>query len=202
MKHNVILILLGFILAANLPAQDSSKVKLGLGFTLVDFRDLGNTFFSYHYFSPNFLVPVILFEKVRIEPSIGYYNRFMKFEYPNEDHFYQLEDKNLHLGIGLFYLLKQKKFAYYLGTYYTYIFSEEVNKDEDGDEPTKGDGFALGPAFGTEYFFNPHFSLGGEVRFQYLNIDRVEKNKDGEKTRDIFYHSFITRAIIMLRFYF
>ncbi|WP_457565717.1 outer membrane beta-barrel protein [Caldithrix abyssi] len=201
-KYTLILLFLLSLSAAR--GQDSSSVKFGLGFTLVDFRDMANTFFSYHYFSPNFSIPIVIKNMVRIEPSIGYFNRNIEFKsQENENDFYKVSDSNTHLGLGLFFLKQYAPLQVYWGSYFSYIISTEKQNDKDDRDTEEGDGYSIGPAFGMEYLFNKHFSLGGEIRAQYLKLVREEDSTRETADKDkITYHSFVTRALITLRFYF
>ena len=197
-------ILFLFIFLNTAYSQDSSSVKLGLGFNLVDFKDVANTFFSYHYFSPNFSLPIIIKNKLKIEPSVGYYNRNLEYKsMKKENDSFKISDSNTHLGLGLFLLNKYQNFQIYYGSYFTYILTSEeqsYGKEKDTD---KGSGFSFGPSFGAEYLFNKHFSVGGEIRVQYLKIVRKKDSTNSSvNLLKITYHSFVTRAIIVLRFYF
>jgi hypothetical protein len=58
--------------------------------------------------------------------------------------------------------------------------------------------FSIGPAFGAEYLFGKHFSLGGEIGLIYTS----GKSKDSQDDEESKYSTFRTDTGVLIRFYF
>ncbi len=112
MKKIYVMIL---VIIFGLKAQDSSLTQIGFGISIVDIKDLANTLFSYHTFTPNLSIPIIIKSKFKIEPSFGYYNRNFDRQYKHTDEpdFFKISDKNYYISIGLFPIKKYNKLLIY-----------------------------------------------------------------------------------------
>lgn len=200
-----IFFLLIFLSFTSIKAQDSSKVKVGLGITIVDIKDLANTFYAYQSLVPNFTLPIII-DKIKIAPSFGYYNSNIKYTpklETKDNETRKLSESNIHIGLGVFYIFKISHLSIYCGSHFIYIISKEKETHKKYNDTENGHGYSIAPAIGSEYFFNKHFSIGGELQFKYIHLKR-EQNSGNYSDDDLYsisYGSFVTRTLLVLRFY-
>jgi len=198
--------LLFLLNVTSIKAQDSTNIKFGLGITIVDIKDLANTLYSYHSFGPNFSLPILINDKIKIEPSFGYYNRNIELKPKLETEYNEtrkLSDSNIHIGLGFFYIYKISHLSIYCGSHFIYIISKEKETYKKYDNTENGYGYSIAPSIGSEYFFSDHFSIGGELQFKYILLKREQTsgNYSDDDLYFITYDSFVTRTLLVLRFY-
>ncbi len=117
------------------------------------------------------------------------------------------ELRTIEAGIGLF-LLKEihEKTQLYYGCRFLYIDTDQRHRVRDFDyhyQKMDGNGYAVVPTLGVEYFLGRHISLGGEIEYSYGKMDiDYESNivdvddHDGEQTASGL------DGRVVLRFYF
>ena len=185
----------------NLYSQDSSSVKYGFGLSIIDFRNAVDGVYTYHGYSPNFSIPIIINSNFKIEPTIGFYSRTFKYKSANDDE--ERNENSFQIGIGIFSIKKYDNLMIYYGGHLGVIL---LYKDEKDDNVTyideEGFGYFVSPAIGGEYFISDHFSVGGEIQFKYYIIESTEKLPNGSPPKiEYTFNSFIVRSMVILRFY-
>ncbi len=104
------------------------------------------------------------------------------------------EDKFLELGIGAFHFIEPNdKTRLYYGARVGYVRLENETDSFSSDS----DGYYIAPTAGFEYFFVPSVSLGGEVAWQYTDL---EGDNDGDTDTDSKSNRTVTD--IVLRYHF
>jgi hypothetical protein len=144
-----------------------------------------------------FLIPITLSAKWRIEPELGIYH------YSGSDHNRDVSSTLFNVGTGFYAILRRQKTAIYLGGRLGIMGNLQTNENKqspgtNGNTCTEQNITKLyvAPALGGEYFFIRHFSLGGEIQFQYVfNAPWKERNTVDESILQ-------TKTYFILRWYF
>jgi hypothetical protein len=142
-------------------------------------------------------VPMIVSDKVKVEPEFGFYRYSSSY-----DGGYESSYNMFRFGLGIFYAsFLGKETLVYLGIrggilYNQRTYSSDYNPDTE--ERSKAD-FYIGPAVGAEHFLSDHFSLGAEVQFNYVHEGNWE-NGGYDDDRSTYYLSNNTH--FFARFYF
>lgn len=206
----------GVLLTTSISAQDNivpRKLGIGLNLTQLRLSDL----YSYNLYSApanSVMIEVSPLKSLRVTPSIGYFSRSVEIMGPDSQR-YDEKQGLFAAGLGLFYMFQKQDVNFYTGMRFEMARIQEVFYDFDyvfNPNPPYDDYYvaiekesintrtSYNPTLGAEYFFSPHFSIGGEFQ---LRISTFEKTKqafpspaDGEKM------SISTDAGIQLRFYF
>ena len=144
-----------------------------------------------------FLIPITLSAKLRIEPELGIY------QYSGSDHTRDVSSTLFNVGTGFFAILHRQKTAIYLGGRLGIMGNLQTNEYKqstttNGNTSTEQHitKFYVAPALGGEYFFMRHFSLGGEIQLQYVfNAPWKERNTVDESILQ-------SKTYFILRWYF
>ncbi len=158
-------------LASNVYAEDGPRFGLGTGYSSggsVGF--LGIEIDLEEVLTPVSLYAPITFGNFRIEPEIGYIRS------AQSDDNVSITNSTFQLGSGFLGLheIVDRTRLYYgarLGLSHSSVeadFNGEFAPDDESESRTN---FYIGPALGTEYMPNDHFSLGGEAQLLYTSID-------------------------------
>jgi hypothetical protein len=136
-------------------------------------------------------------EHFRLEPEIGFASQTSS----GIDQKLSASASNVELGCGFFYLKKYDSLNLYSGIRLGLILShQKVTLDGETGKNSKTD-VLIGPAIGAEYFFVKRFSLGGEFQFIYTKYGKTTLCESGS-CYDVNSHSFNTRGLIFIRWYF
>lgn len=226
MKKLNLLLLVIFLFTSNLMyAQEETpqnSVRVGVGITLVDMKELLVTLAGGAVEIPNFYIPIDISPSVRITPEIGYFQTTQEYsseykgdyfsdkcEHETKTSMYQIglgilakkstKDINLYYGIrgGLMHVsVKEEGKCTYV--YDNYWYTETETERYDDEETTSG--FYVGPVIGGEYFLSDRFSLGAEVQFKYCSYSIEEE--DSEDNDEYSVSSLSTKPLVFVRFYF
>jgi hypothetical protein len=207
-------VLLSISLNSIVYPQDSSKssVKWGVGISSPVFFTSSYQFIIPPAQNTSISVPVFIKATFKLEPFIS----FSDYQYENE---YKpatttTTDRNetkyrfMTVGLGIFYSWPIKKTNVHFGgklgyikSQYEYIFEGSGFSSSNED---KGSGYLLSPAVGGEYFFSDHFSLGGELNFEWTSVDSDGEDRDNSNVRESSstVKRFSTGGIVNIRVYF
>ena len=197
---NIIIILM-IIISTNNPLYAQNKTK-GLGFGVSLGKEfLGGTELNISLLDfPSFYVPIILSSTFKLEPEIGFYSYSMSIEDPNEG-WEKVEYYNIFsLGLGIFPLKQYDKVIIHYGVRLGLIhYSLKDCLDDKKVEKSSKTDYIISPSTGGEYFFNEHFSLGGETQ---LNIVFVDQYDDYYYDIDVSETIIKSKVLFFLRWYF
>jgi hypothetical protein len=131
-------------------------------------------------------VPIDIGTKVRLEPSLRYFEGDSTSEVHQSFLGSQVqttiksESKTYELALGVFGLTDVlESVRIYYGARLAYVdtksevrMSEQFGNTVDRTlEETKSDGYRISPTLGFEYFLTKRFSLGGEAEWSYQDVD-------------------------------
>lgn len=176
MRRACSFILIGSLLAGGVSAQTRVVPGLGLGIDVGDsplavVGSPGGT-------TTNLLVPVMIGKRVRLQPWVGYLRASL--ERTSSFVTSQTRFERLTLGLAAHYLFPVKDaLRVYVGGGFGFGWSDIDDRASDG----QGNSFAstekrtdrlLNAVAGGEYFFSSRFSVGGEVRLDYVTFGDPE----------------------------
>ena len=180
MRRAFSFILIGSLLAGGLSAQGTKVVPgLGLGIDVGDspFQAIG----SLGGITTNLLVPVMIGKRFRLQPWVGYVRASL--ERSSSTFTSNSKFRRLSLGLAAHYMFPAKDaLRIYLGGGVGFGWS----KLEDQSSNLQGSSFMttemrtdrlLNAVAGGEYFFSPRFSVGGEVRLDYVTFGDPESSQ-------------------------
>ncbi len=232
MKKLNLACLMFFLVTSNLMYAQEEKsqngVRVGVGVTLSDIKELLVMLAGGEGEIPNFYIPIDLSPSVRITPEIGYFqstqehNTEYKSDYLSEKCEYETKTSVYQIGLGIFKKMSKKNIDLYSGIRGGFIHSAVKNKGNstyvhdyygyqdteieryDNKETTSG--FYIGPTIGGEYFLSNHFSLGAEVQVKYYSTNTKEEDNensdDGDDKDELSVSSISTKPLVFVRFYF
>lgn len=160
----------------------------GLAITMFDF--------------PSFYMPIIISSRFRIEPEIGLYR------FSESDEYWKQSATIFTLGCGFFSMTRKEKVDIYYGVRLKLArisWSEEYEYSWNGYQESEKDKFSktdfyISPAVGGEYFFNKHFSLGGEIQLNYIILGQW--HMDEYENDDSSGSEIKSNTLIFVRWYF
>lgn len=165
-------------------------------------------------------VPINLTPNLRIEPVFTFQSSSStEFTEDKDNNFEQTEEESsstLGLGVGAFYMWGlTDSIVAYGGGRLLFVRSSSSRREETntpGNQNIMGisssrNGFGIGGAIGTEWYFNKYMSLGGEAQlnFNYLGNPSTElepnpgNDADGDSSTA---NSFAPNVELFFRFYF
>ncbi len=185
------ILLAGSVYTASAQEEKSEMKIFGMGLQF----DQMIYFFDYSMLpSSKILFTITPMKNFRIEPEIG----LSLYKDKDDD----LTDQGLYYGAGFFGMFQKGQTNFYGGlrfelgnvknNYISYYSGYETK------EEMKYNLFSVGPAFGAEYLFGKHFSLGGEIGLIYTSGKSTDSQDDEESK----YSTFRTDTGVLLRFYF
>ena len=180
MRRAFSFILIGSLLAGGLSAQGTKVVPgLGLGIDVGDspLQAIG----SLGGITTSLLVPVMIGQRFRLQPSVGYLRASL--ERTSSPFTSSSRVKRLTLGLAAHYLFPVKDaLRIYLGGGVGLGWSKVEDRSSDGQgrsfsSTEKRTDRLLNAVAGGEYFFSPRFSVGGEVRLDYVTFGDPESSQ-------------------------
>jgi hypothetical protein len=148
---------------------------------------------------PSFYIPIIVAPSFRIEPHFGI------VKYSGSDTDWEESYTVMDFGVGLFFLRWYGMVDLYFGArigMMRYSYSEEYTWDTTTEtyDGSRSDLY-LAPAFGGEYFFTPHLSLGGEIQFNYVMIGDWDEENGSDSDEDVNESLIKTKTLFFIRWY-
>lgn len=182
------------VLPGAAPAQQQTPTgfTLGIGVFLnpgalvTDDGDLNSLFLPVGL--GNFTIPILVANRIRIEPELGYTKVGSTFEFPDGSSTSSMSVSRYGLN-GHVVLFDRGGLRPYAGLRVGTIRASESyaytsGSFQDEGKRTRSDWY-VGAALGGEYFFSPHFSLGGEVQLNRVGIgDEKEDGAPSEPDND------------------
>lgn len=222
MKNLSLIVILSFVLlsfSSLLYSQESTSekqtIKVGIGissaFSTISIYQYPTFYSDQPQLNTAVSIPMIFSSVYKLEPYVSYTS--INSERKNDkqttpDYNYEFKGHFLSVGIGIFYVKKIDKTNLHFGARGGYLNSYNEVKStsfmSDNYYEDKGSGFSITPIIGAEYFFSDNFSLGGEVHFEWsqLNIDEIDKYDGNESKYESKLKRLNTLGYIVVRFYF
>ena len=189
------------VLACSATANAQTGVKVGIGISinpLAQTSSLGGVTVPGGLFA--FHVPINIGEKFKIEPELGYWRVKQKASGGGINAEQTLTQ--WRLAAGLFYMFPQKaSLTPYIGPRVGIVKSSETRKFDTSEDKFSQTDFLLGLALGGEYYFSSHFTLGGELQFNYISIGEPEEEGVPD-TFELDTDLFSTNGLLFIRWYF
>jgi hypothetical protein len=199
------------ITASEIRAQseaDPEKITFGVGITFYPASlpgDLQGNFQASGL--ANIIVPIQIGPHIFIEPELGFYRYDQNETLPDtiKEH---VDHEIVRTGFGVFYSFEpDKSFKWYLGGRLGILSSElHITHSPITSAHAEFDhqwgAFYAGAAFGVEYFFSPHFSIGGEIQINHIGYGEPVINENPYPTVDSAQSVWSTNAALSARFYF
>lgn len=207
MKHlfgTLACILLISLVSSSLLAgeDDGERNRFGVGISLFEeFLSLSGPSYSVDLTGGvNVYLPVRLRENVRIEPEFGIMYTSYDYEYDGES--YDGSERIIRIGIGIMPIIQRGKLDMYYGLRLGVSFASLKEPERTIYTPFEMQDYSktdwyIAPAFGSEFFVSPHFSVGGEVRLEFTSFG--EWNDSGS-TSDLY--TIQNRNLFFVRWYF
>src|SRR5579872_1307229 len=182
--------------AFNIRAQtdpEPEKITFGIGVTVFPSAlagDLEEKFQAGGF--ANIIAPIQIGPHILIEPELGFYRYDQDETLPDtiKEHY---DKEVVRTGFGVFYSVEpDKSFEWYLGGRLGVLSSElHITHNPITSAHQEFDhqwgAFYAGAAFGVEFFFSRHFSIGGEVQINHIgygapviNGNRSEERRVGK----------------------
>ena len=176
-----VLLVLALAAPVTLEAQQSTN-SFGFGLGLQELSIVGFDEGATTRFTPLVYVPIMVSERMMLEPGIGYtrLNTSIDSDFGSQEETTSV----LQLNAGLlFMIVPADRGRVYAGPRVGIVrFSVEQEFDGASDEFKRTDLFLAG-VLGGEFFLLPAFSLGGEASLNYLRMG--EPDTDGDTGAEV-----------------
>ncbi len=193
------------LVSSSLSAGEESEQRnrYGVGISLFEefLSFAGSTYVTDLTGGVNVYFPARIGETFRIEPEIGV--MFMSYDYEHEGETYHGSERVVRIGIGLGPVIRRGNLDIYYGLRFGLAFASVkdyartiYSPEGTEDELSKTDWY-FAPAFGGEYFVSSHFSIGGEVRVEYISYGEWD---DTSSMTDLY--TIQNRNLFFVRWYF
>jgi hypothetical protein len=149
----------------------------------------------------NIYFPLRVGGEFKIEPEFGVMFLSSDYEYDGVTH--NNSERIIRIGLGLGPIIQRGKLDMYYGLRFGLSFrsikdfQRIIYSPEGTEEEISKTDWYLAPAFGSEYFFSPHFSVGGEVRVEFTSYGEW----DDSSSRSNLY-TIQNRNLFFIRWYF
>jgi len=144
--------------------------------------------------------PIKIDQKFLLEPYVRYTDR----DSVSIAGIQSISTKDLVLGFGTFWTSQPMDSAsLYIGARVAYVQSEQVTRTQLGIPTTftqDMDGYLIAPTVGFEYFVIERISIGGEIAYEYSNIDGDTTSTFSTTSTEQKFSG--TRTNILFRYYF
>jgi hypothetical protein len=165
--------------------DDSAHLGLGAAFNLLSLNVVGGVITTAGPFGGgSILIPIDILGAVRLEPEIGFFHSTDKEEDAAGNETIDTVTA-VRPAIGVFWIFALGDSAQ--GALGARLGPAFVSTGTSGEDPATGADFetdtsrwdfAIGPAFGGEYFFNKHFSLGAEMQINFNIVGNESTSTD------------------------
>jgi hypothetical protein len=188
--------------------RDPEKISFGIGVELYPMALAGDfqSRFQQGGFA-NFIAPIQLGPHILIEPELGIYIYNQDQTLP--DSVKEHSDQSIvRTGFGVFYSNEpDKSFEWYLGARLGILSSESHTTHSPvttshAEFSHQWGAFYTGAAFGVEYFFSPHFAIGGELQINHIGYGAPIIDGVPWTPNDSTHSVWSTNASVTARFYF
>ena len=188
----MLLVVTSFYLSNFLNAQEErsqeKRSRIGFGVSLgKEIINIPNEALTLLDF-PSFYLPIRISPNFRLEPEIGYYR------YSRSDEDWKGSYSILSIGCGIFRMTRKGNVDIYYGARLGLISSSNSYESSWSDGKESKTDFYVGPAFGGEYFFTQHLTLGGEIQFNYIFMGQWDGGEGSESVMR-------TKPLIFVRWY-
>jgi hypothetical protein len=187
---------------------DPEKISFGIGITVFPSSLVGDVQGKFQAGGfANIIAPIQIGAHILIEPELGFYRYDQNETLPDTitEHY---DREIVRTGFGVFYSFEPDKFfEWYLGGRLGILSSElhithsPVTSAHEEFAHQWG-AFYAGAAFGVEYFFSPHFSIGGEIQINHIGYGSPIINSYFIATVDSTQSVWSTNATLSARFFF
>jgi hypothetical protein len=182
--------------------ENPEKISIGIGvgfFPSVLSGDLESRFQQGGF--ANIIIPMQLGPHIFIEPEFGIYSYDASKTLADSTK-YHFDQEIVRTGFGVFYSVEpDKSFEWYLGGRLG-ILSSEMHVTGSKDTSAQWGVFYTGAAFGAEYFFSPHFAIGGELQLNHFSYGAPIINGVPWTPVDSVHSVWSTNTSLSARFYF
>jgi hypothetical protein len=191
-----------FAVPSKAQERDPEKITFGIGIEFFPSAIAGDQ--SLKFQQPGFanlIAPIQLGPHIFIEPELGVY---IYNQDQTVDSVKQHFDREIvRTGFGVFYSVEpDKSFEWYIGARLGIFSSEQHQKPVSADSSSQWGVFYAGDAFGVEYFFSPHFAIGGELQLNHIGFGAPIIDEVPWTAVDSTHSVWSTNASISARFYF
>ncbi|SRR5579883_2320133 len=160
-------------------AQQDEKISIGVGLSFSPFAVAGDDQNKFGTAGmTNFFIPFQFGPYIRFEPEVGLMlqsnqEQVVDSTVPGGSYERYNDHQIVRTGFGIFYTRRtDKDFEFGLGARIGIMSSEyETHSDKASiqDTDTHYAIFYLGGALSVEYYFSPHFSIGGELQLMHYS---------------------------------
>jgi hypothetical protein len=194
--NKLIRLSVAFIILACVPlisfSQDSLKLRpfgIGLRINPLNLAEINGLD---QFPTPKVLLIINPTNRFRLEPEFSFYQRNGS------------RSKTYSVGLGGYYQFQRAQTNFYTGVYGGVtrgVRKGETPSNMGSVKYTSVDEiFSVGPVFGGEYFFTPHFSLGGELTLRWAIYKDYEQPEVFEDNIDDLTYVY-TGASLFVRFF-
>jgi len=191
------------VLANGTAAQSDEGVKVGFGVALnpIAIGDLDFDASVLPVGLGNFTVPIQIGSSLRFEPELGIFRAHAESSSNGSTSKYT--ESLMRYGLAAHYLFGgSESFRPYVGPRFGFI-RQSSDQEFTGSTPTESkrtDSY-FGLALGGEYWFTPHFSLGGEVQVNRISIGDEEVTNQPAPTGSYDASIISSNGVVAVKFY-
>jgi hypothetical protein len=183
--------------------EPEERNRYGVGISLFEefFSFAGSTYVTDLTGGVNIYFPARIGGNIKIEPEIGVMYVSYDYEYGGET--YHGSERVIRVGLGIGPIFQRGKLDIYYGLRFGLALASLIDLERSiyspegtEDEFSRTDWY-LAPAFGSEYFISPHFSIGGEVRVEFTSYGEWDESSSMTNL-----YSIQNRNLFFVRWYF
>jgi hypothetical protein len=188
-------------LSAGEETEETNRYGVGISLFEEFLSFAGTSFVSDLTGGVNIYLPLRVGGEFRIEPEIGVMFLSYDYEYYGETH--DNSERVIRVGLGLGPIIQRGKLDIYYGLRFGLSFrsikdfQRTIWSPEGTEEEISKTDWYVAPAFGSEYFVSPHFSVGGEVRVEFTSYGEWD---DSSSRSDLY--TIQNRNLFFVRWYF
>ena len=188
-------------LSAGEEAEERNRYGVGISLFEEFLSFSGTSYISDLTGGVNVYFPMRVGGEFKIEPEIGVMYLSYDYEYDGVTH--DDSERVIRVGLGLGPIIQRGKLDMYYGLRFGLMhrsiksFERTIYSPEGTDVEISKTDWYIAPAFGSEYFVSPHFSVGGEVRVEFT----LYGEWDGDSSRANLY-TIQNRNLFFVRWYF
>jgi len=195
--------ILNLILISNIIIAQETELSFGLGVSLNPTAVFGNS--SSIMLLPvgfsNFYIPITLNNSKRIEPEFGIYS----YSSESTSEGYSIENSSTitRLGLGLLFLKPYSdnfnaSFGLRIG-----LLSHSTTSKYNGETSSRDQSdLYIGIVVGGEHMLSEHFSIGGEIQLNYIEIGEEKRTPSASNGNDRSESMITNNALLFFRWYY